>query len=136
MQALSEAESSKALTKKVLTAKKISMGRNINFNFLAEKGFSFGQKIRNLGWEHFGSLHKPTYPDLVREFYMNTRLGENRIISTIKNTVIKVNPQTLFDRLKIPVAKQSIEVSSREESLIVGLLLLKRITFVETSLLK
>ena len=35
----------------------------------------------------------------------------------MKNTVIKVNPQTLFERLKISVVKQSVEVPSREESL-------------------
>ena len=50
---------------------------------------------------------------------MSTRLGENGVISTIKNTVIKVNPQTLFERLKILVVEQPVEVPSREESLII-----------------
>ena len=67
----SEAEPSQSLNKKVLFAKKISTGRNIDFDFLAEEGFSFGQKIKTFGWDYLCSLDKPSYPDLIREFYMN-----------------------------------------------------------------
>ena len=70
----SKAESSRSLNKKALFAKKISIGRNIDFNFLPEEGFSIGQKIKILGWDYFCSLDKATYPNLVREFYINMRL--------------------------------------------------------------
>ena len=49
MQALAEAESSRALNKKVLSAKKISTSKNIDFNFFVIEGFSIGQKIKTLG---------------------------------------------------------------------------------------
>ena len=85
-------------------------------------------------------MNKPTYLDLIREFYMNTRLGNNGIISTVRNTVIKVNPQTLFEKFKIPVVEESIEVPFRKESLTIILdnetLLLKKIILAETLLLK
>ena len=50
---------------------------------------------------------------------MNLRLGDNGIISTVKDTMIKVNPQTLFEKLKILVVEQPIVVPSRKESLTV-----------------
>ena len=70
----SEVEPSQSLNTKVLSIKKISTGRNINFDFLAEEGFTFGQKIKILGWDYLCSLDKPTYPDPIKEFYMNLSL--------------------------------------------------------------
>ena len=101
----SEAKPSQSLNKKVLSAKKISTSRNIDFDFLTEEGFSFGQKIKTLGWNYFYSLDKPTYPNLVKQFYINLSLGGNGIISTIKNTLIQVNPQILYEQLKIPMVE-------------------------------
>ena len=50
---------------------------------------------------------------------MNLRLGDNEIVSIIKNTLVQVNPQILYERLKIPVVEQSIIVPPRKESLTV-----------------
>ena len=91
----SKAEPSQSLNMKVLSVKKISTGRNIDFDFLTEEGFSIGQKIKILGWDYFCSLDKPTYLDLVREFYMNLRLRKNRLYVIVKNTLIRVNPDIL-----------------------------------------
>ena len=119
LQAPFEVEPSQSLNKKVLSAKKISTGRNIDFDFLTEERFIFGQKIKTLGMDYFFSLDKPIYLDLVKEIYMNLSLGDNGIISTIKNTLIQVNPKILYEKLKISVVAQSAIPPSRKESLTV-----------------
>ena len=113
-----EVGSSQTLSKKVLSTKKISTGRNIEFDFLAEEGFTFGQNIKTLGWDYFCSLNKPTYPDLVKEFYMNLSLGDSGILSIVNNTLIQVNPDILHEELQIPLVEHSDIVPSRRESLI------------------
>ena len=116
---LPEVGSSQTLSKKILSTKKISIGRNIDFDFLVEEGFTFGQNIKTLGWNYFYLLDKPTYPDLVKEFYMNLSLEDSGILSIVKNTLIQVNPDILHDELKISVVEHSNIVPSRKESLIV-----------------
>ena len=115
----SKAGSSLSMSKKVLSTKKFSTDKNINFDFLAEQGFTFGQNIKILGWNYFYSLNKPTYPELVKEFYMNLSLGDSGICSIIKNTLIQINPDILHEELKILVVVHSDIVPSRKESLTV-----------------
>ena len=117
LQISSEAESSQLLSKKVLSTKKIFAGRNIDFDFLAEEGFTFGQKSKTLDWDYLCSLDKPTYPDIVKEFYMNLGSGDSGLFVIVKNTLIQVNPNTLHEELKFPLVADFDIVPSRRECL-------------------
>ena len=110
-------ESSWELNKKVLSAKKISIDKNIDFNFLAEEEFSIGQKIKTLGWNYFCSLDKPTCPDLIRKFYMNLIQGENGLYTIVRNTSIQVDPDTLCEELKFLLVVNTKIVPSRRACL-------------------
>ena len=105
------------MSKKVLSTKKTSTCRNVNFDFLAEQGFTFGQKIKTLGWDFFYSLNKPTYPDLVKEFYIKLNLEDSKLFAIVKNTLIQVNPKILHEELKIPLVAHSDAVPSRRACL-------------------
>ena len=111
--------SSPILDKKVLSTKKISTDRNIDFIFLDEQGFTFGQNIKTLGWEYFYFLNKPTYLDLVKKIYMHLSLGDKEIVSIVKNTLIRVNLETLHEELQILLVEHSDITPSRRESLTV-----------------
>ena len=49
--------------------KKITTGRKINFTFLENEGFDFGNRLIKMSWRFLCSLNIPTYPRLVKEFY-------------------------------------------------------------------
>ena len=62
-------------------------------------------------------LDKPTYLDLVREFYMNLRLGDSGLFAIVKNALIQVDPDTIYEELKIPLIANSDTVPSRRTCL-------------------
>ena len=64
-------------------------------------------------------MDKPTYPDLIKEFYINLGLGDSGLFPIIKNTLIQVNSNTLHEELKIPLVAHSDTVPSRKVCLIV-----------------
>lgn len=55
-----------------------------------------------MGWEYLCSLNVPTYPDLVWEFYNNTRFGQGQISSKVIDIPILVTEEILRDALQIP----------------------------------
>lgn len=61
-----------------------TIGRWINFKFLDDNGFLFGQWIRGQGWEQFCRINILTYPRFVREFYRNLRWITRGITSFVK----------------------------------------------------
>ena len=49
---------------------------------------------------------------------MNLRLGENRLYVIVRNTLIQVDPETLYEEFKIPLVINTETVPSRRPCLI------------------
>ena len=63
-------------------------------------------------------MNKSTYLDIVREFYINLRLGDIRLFAIVRNALIQVNPDTLYEELKISLVADYDTVPSRRACLI------------------
>ncbi len=80
----------------------VTIGRYIDFQFLASEGFSIGERLRAQGWEHLCSLNMSTYPGLVREMFSNMALGDSGYTGYVRGTLIEINEDILSSLLQIP----------------------------------
>ena len=55
-----------------------------------------------IGLEKLCSLNLPTYPNLVREFFGTAAKIPNRIVGTIRGTIVTINEEILGSLLSIP----------------------------------
>ena len=75
-----------------LTGRKIvTIDKKVDFEFLESVHFEIGRKIRSLGWELLCTLDVPTYPNLVREFYINAKRSDDNIMSKVNGVRIHLN---------------------------------------------
>ena len=64
--------------------KPITMSRTIDFTFLENEGFNFGNKLIKMSWKFLCLLNVPTYPSLVKEFYNTLVEVEDRCQSMVE----------------------------------------------------
>ena len=83
---------------------------------MENEDFSFGEKIKALGWDFYCMLKETTYVDLVREFYQNFLYTDNRDKLVIKGVKILMDASYLGHILHLPYeGSSSYELTKRED---------------------
>ena len=82
-------------------SKVVTTGRKINFQFLANEGFSIGDQLKDMSWGYLYLLDLPTYPNLVRKFYSTLTRGSNGFVSNVR-----VKEKNYYCRLHISLTSK------------------------------
>ena len=78
-----------------LSARKVALGRKIDFSFLRRDSFSIEEKIVKQRWRFFCCLSEPVYIDSVKEFYSNLMINDGFLRSIVKDVEIVMNATKL-----------------------------------------
>ncbi|GAV59033.1 hypothetical protein CFOL_v3_02566, partial [Cephalotus follicularis] len=83
--------------------RKILVGKVLDFDFCISEGFPIVEWIRVQGLEPFFSINLPSYPELMKEFYVHI-LGSSMdsLITKVKNKTIDVDLSRLNTILNVP----------------------------------
>ncbi|GAV58251.1 hypothetical protein CFOL_v3_01785 [Cephalotus follicularis] len=83
--------------------RKILVGKVLDFDFCISKGFPIVEWIRVQGLEPFFSLNLPSYPELMKEFYVHI-LGSSMdsLTTKVKNKTIDLDLSRLNTILNVP----------------------------------
>ncbi|GAV72400.1 hypothetical protein CFOL_v3_15888 [Cephalotus follicularis] len=83
--------------------RKILVGKVLDFEFCIREGFPIVDWIRFQGLEPFFSLNLPSYPELMKEFYVHMRGGSMDSLTTmVKNKRIDLDRNRLNTILDVP----------------------------------
>ncbi|GAV61701.1 hypothetical protein CFOL_v3_05227, partial [Cephalotus follicularis] len=83
--------------------RKILVGKILDFDFCSREGFPIVEWIRFQGLEPFFSLNLPSYPELMKEFYVHmTGSSMDSILTTVKNKTIDLDLRRLNIILNAP----------------------------------
>ncbi|GAV70818.1 hypothetical protein CFOL_v3_14316, partial [Cephalotus follicularis] len=83
--------------------RKILVGKVLDFDFCIREGFPIVDWIRFQGLEPFFSLNLPSYPELMKEFYVHMRGGSMDSLTTmVKNKRIDLDRNRLNIILDVP----------------------------------
>ncbi|GAV60373.1 hypothetical protein CFOL_v3_03904, partial [Cephalotus follicularis] len=83
--------------------RKILVGKVLDFDFCTREGFPIVEWIRFQGLEPFFSLNFPSYPELMKEFYVHiTCSSMDSILTTVKNKTIDLDLRRLNIILNAP----------------------------------
>lgn len=94
-------------TKIRLSNHSIVIERKVDFNFFEREKFFIYGKIRNFGWQYFCSLNELVYPSLVLEFYENTSLEPDSLVSKVKETILYISIILLCQLFRLPCVDES-----------------------------
>ena len=61
------------------------------------------RKIKSLGWKYLCTIDLPIYPNLVREFYRNSKVGVSTIESKVRGIKILLIAAYLDRILKVSI---------------------------------
>ncbi|GAV66102.1 hypothetical protein CFOL_v3_09612 [Cephalotus follicularis] len=83
--------------------RKILVGKVLDFDFCISEGFPIVEWIRVQGLEPFFSINLPSYPELIKEFYVHI-LGSSMdsLTTKVKNKTIDLDLDRLNTILKVP----------------------------------
>ncbi|GAV76905.1 hypothetical protein CFOL_v3_20378 [Cephalotus follicularis] len=83
--------------------RKILVGKVLDFDFCNNEGFPIVERLNTQGLELLFSINLPSYPELIKEFYVHI-LATSRVDLTtkVKNTEIAFDVPTLANILGIP----------------------------------
>ncbi|GAV74702.1 hypothetical protein CFOL_v3_18182, partial [Cephalotus follicularis] len=83
--------------------RKILVGKILDFDFCSREGFPIVEWIRFQGLEPFFSLNLPSYPELMKEFYVHiTGSSMDSILTTVKYKTIDLDLRRLNIILNAP----------------------------------
>ncbi|GAV63431.1 hypothetical protein CFOL_v3_06949 [Cephalotus follicularis] len=83
--------------------RKILIGKVLDFDFCISEGFPIVEWIRVQGLEPFFSINLPSYPELMKEFYVHILSSSNDSLSTkVKNKPIEMDLASLATILNVP----------------------------------
>ncbi|GAV63687.1 hypothetical protein CFOL_v3_07205 [Cephalotus follicularis] len=83
--------------------RKILVGKVLDFDFCSREGFPIVEWIRFQGLEPFFSLNLPSYPELMKEFYVHIYCSSmDSLTTTVKNKTIDLDLDRLNTILKVP----------------------------------
>ncbi|GAV66060.1 hypothetical protein CFOL_v3_09571, partial [Cephalotus follicularis] len=82
---------------------KILVGKVLDFKFCAREGFPIVDWIRFQGLEPFFSINLPSYPELMKEFYLHIRSNSRDELTTmVKRKTFDLDLDELHTILNIP----------------------------------
>ncbi|GAV74132.1 hypothetical protein CFOL_v3_17613, partial [Cephalotus follicularis] len=82
---------------------KILVGKVLDFDFFIREGFPIVEWIRAQGLEPFFTINLPSYPELMKEFYVHMRGNSlDSVITMVKNTSIDLDLDNLNTILRVP----------------------------------
>ncbi|GAV63244.1 hypothetical protein CFOL_v3_06764, partial [Cephalotus follicularis] len=82
--------------------RKILVGKVLDFDFCIREGFRIVEWIRAQGLEPFFTINLPSYPELMKEFYVHMRGGSMDSLTTmVKNKSIELDLDRLNTILKV-----------------------------------
>ncbi|GAV80168.1 hypothetical protein CFOL_v3_23629 [Cephalotus follicularis] len=83
--------------------RKILVGKVLDFDFFISEGFPIVEWIRVQGLEPFFSINLPSYPELMKEFYVHILGSSMDSLSTkVKNKIIDLDLDRLNTILNVP----------------------------------
>ncbi|GAV67212.1 hypothetical protein CFOL_v3_10720 [Cephalotus follicularis] len=83
--------------------RKILVGKFVDFDFCISEGFPIVEWIRVQGLEPFFSINLPSYPELMKEFYVHILGSSRNSLSTkVKNKIIDLDLDRLNTILNVP----------------------------------
>ncbi|GAV82945.1 hypothetical protein CFOL_v3_26396 [Cephalotus follicularis] len=83
--------------------RKILVGKVLDFDFCSREGFPIVEWIRAQGLEPFFTINLPSYPELMKEFYVNIRGGAlDSVVTMVKHKSIDLDLDNLNTILRVP----------------------------------
>lgn len=69
----------------------------LKLSFFRNEGFKFQSWLRHQGLKKFVEMPDPWYPDLVKVFYYNLKIGDGTLYSKVKGVDIKLTEEVWID---------------------------------------
>ncbi|MQM02642.1 hypothetical protein Taro_035415 [Colocasia esculenta] len=89
-----------------IVARKVHMGKRIDFEFFAGAGFDLEGLFDALGWVPYVSMNEKVYPHLVNLFYANLVVSDKKISTYVKGVHIPLRVSLLSEVMEIPVLQE------------------------------